>query len=123
MKLEVLKDPTKNKPNKFNAKKVEIDGITFDSLKEGGFYNHLKMLKHAKDPKERVTLIQPHVPIPVYIKTKHVFTYILDFKVSYADGHWEYFDVKGLKKGAAYAHFRTKKACVEAHEDITIQEI
>lgn len=112
-----------SKGNKYNARKVEIDGITFDSIKESQFYLRLKTLKHAHDLSERVTLIIPQYPIDVYIKTKHVFTYICDFKVSYASGSWKYFDVKGMKAGAAYAMFRLKKKCCEAQEDIEIIEI
>ena len=32
--------------NKYNAKKVEIDGIVFDSRAEGRFYEHLLDLMH-----------------------------------------------------------------------------
>lgn len=35
------------KKNKFNAKKVTIDGITFDSTKEGRRYEELKLLEKA----------------------------------------------------------------------------
>ncbi len=33
------------KKNKYNAQKVTIDGITFDSRKEGQRYSHLKLLQ------------------------------------------------------------------------------
>jgi hypothetical protein len=59
----------------------------------------------------------------VYIKGKHVFTYIVDFKVSTASGEWKYYDVKGMKSGSAYAMFRLKKKCVEAQEGIEIIEV
>ena len=32
---------------KYNARKVEIDGITFDSLKEANRYSELKLLEKA----------------------------------------------------------------------------
>ena len=33
--------------SKYRAKKVTIDGLTFDSKLEGGYYNYLKMLKRS----------------------------------------------------------------------------
>lgn len=119
--IRPLVQPTKG--NKYNARKIEIDGIKFDSIKEGAFYTKLKTLKHAHELSERVTLIITQFPIDVYIKGKHVFTYICDFKCSYADGSWKYFDVKGMKSGSAYAMFRLKKKCCEAQEGIEIIEI
>lgn len=37
----------RNKGNKYNNRKIEIDGKTFDSLKEGARYQELKLLKKA----------------------------------------------------------------------------
>lgn len=37
------------KMNKYRNKKVTIDGITFDSIKEGKRYQELKLLERAKD--------------------------------------------------------------------------
>ena len=39
--------PAEKKKNKFNAKKVVIDGIKFDSTKEGNRYRELKLQQHC----------------------------------------------------------------------------
>lgn len=109
---------TTKRGNKFRAKKCKIDGITFDSLKEGRFYNDLKL-------KKKLGLIESfdcHVRIPAVINGKVCFTYVADFEVV-ENGVCKYYDVKGLKKGSAYAHFRTKKAVIEALHRIEIIEV
>ena len=59
-----------------------------------------------------------------YVNLSHsqVFKYLLDFKVTYADGRVEHVDIKGLKRGCAYEMFRLKKKCVEAQYGIEIIE-
>ncbi len=118
MKIKI-KDLVKR--NKFGAKKTEYNGKVYASRKESEFARHLEYLKHAHDPKERVVVVIDQFPMPVYIKHKHVFTYICDFKVQFSDGRWEYIDVKGMKKGSAWAIFRIKQKCVEAEYGIEIK--
>ncbi len=120
--IEDYKKLTKKK-NKFNANKTEYNGRVFDSKKEADYAKRLEWLRHAKDKGERVVEIHYQVPYPVYIKNTHVFTYICDFKVKYADKREEVIDVKGYRKGTVYAMFRLKKKCVEAYYKITITEV
>lgn len=47
--------------SKYFNKKVEIDGIEFDSKKEGNRYLELKLLEKAK----KVRNIRVHVPFPI----------------------------------------------------------
>ncbi len=108
--------------NKFSAKKTEYDGIMYDSKSEAVFARHLDQCRLAKDPKERVVEVFPQVKFLFVLNGKNIFTYILDFKVAYADKTIKYFDVKGYKKGAAYNVFRIKKKCIEAQYDIAIIE-
>ena len=111
------------KSNKFNAKKTLVGGIVFDSKKEGKYYSTLNLLRKARDSKDRVVDIELQKRYDIYINDKRICYYKLDFLVEYADGHIEYVDVKGLRKGAAYQIFRLKKKMVEAYYDIEITEV
>ena len=57
--------------NKFNAKKVIIDGITFDSIKESKEYQQLIMQKKAKCESDRVINIELHPRFDIIINGKN----------------------------------------------------
>ncbi len=111
------------KTNKYRSEKTAYNGKVFDSKKEADFAKRLDWLKHAKSENDRVVVIEYQPKYPVYIKNKHVFTYISDFRVVYADKHEKVFDVKGYKSGEAYSMFKLKAKCVEAFYNIKIIEI
>lgn len=96
-----------------------LDGVVFDSKLEMNYYKHLVLLMKAKDPKERVISIGLQVEFPIFIRGKKVFSYMLDFRVDYADRRIEYVDVKGIRTQI----FILKKKCVEAEYGIKIKEI
>lgn len=83
--------------SKYAARKVEIDGIRFDSKMEGNFYLHLKALAE----KGEVVSIVPHPSFelqPGFHKNGHRYrpiNYVADFGVVYADGRRVVYDVKG----------------------------
>lgn len=108
--------------NKFHAKKTEYDNRLYDSKNEAVFARHLDVLRLAKDPQDRVVEVIPQFKFYFYVKDKKIFTYICDFKVKTADGLWKYYDVKGFKKGSAYQVFNIKRKCIEAQENILINE-
>ena len=106
--------------NKFKAKKIEIDGIVFDSLKEGNRYQELKLLTRCK--KIHGLEIQPRYDI--IMNGTRVAFYKADFKYFDVDDNcYKVEDVKGLKKGSAYQLFKLKKKLVEAYYGIEIIEI
>lgn len=72
--------PPKAGKSKYGAKKVVIDGITFDSTKEGGRYLELKMLREAG----LVTELELQVPYELNLGGTHSLKYIADFR--YRDG-------------------------------------
>lgn len=111
------------KKNKFNAKKVIIDGFIFDSQKEGRRYNVLKQLKKGSLAVDRVVRIELQPRYDIVVNEKKIGFYKADFRVTYSDGSIEIEDVKGLKKGSAYQLFRLKKKLVEAIYNIQIIEI
>lgn len=106
--------------NKFNTKKIIIDNIKFDSIKEGRYYQKLKLLTKANG-NDKVLKIETHPRYDIFIKDKYIAFYKADFKVTYID-RVEIIDVKGLKKGCAYQHFKLKKKLVEALYNIKIIE-
>ena len=86
--------------SKYKAKKVVVDGITFDSKKEARRYKELKLLERAGVIKDLV--LQPSFLLQDKFKykdkTEHKIKYIADFK--YLDtktGKTVVEDVKGYK--------------------------
>ena len=87
--------------DKYNAKKVEIDGIVFDSRAEGRFYEHLLDLMHdgvveSFEMQKPYTLLDKF-PHPKTGKTIRAIKYVPDFEVIYTDGRVEVVDVKGMQ--------------------------
>ncbi|MHC5293873.1 DUF1064 domain-containing protein [Listeria welshimeri] len=87
-----------NTRSKYNAKKVVIDNIKFDSKAEAAYYQQLKLLKMTG---EVVSFdLQPEFILQDSFvkngKKYHAIKYRADFLVRYKDGHEELIDVKGM---------------------------
>jgi len=91
------------KTNKFNAKKVVVDNIKFDSIKESMRYLQLKILKASGEVKDFI--------MQYPFKCKSGIKYICDFRVEWKNGEVTYEDTKGVLT----AVFKLKKKLVE-HE-------
>lgn len=85
--------------SKYGAKKIVIDGITFDSKDEGKYYEYLKKLKaqgkilnFELQPKYE---LQPS--FKKYGKTHRAITYAPDFLIYHLDDSEELIDVKGTE--------------------------
>lgn len=114
-------------PNKYHAKKTKIDGILFDSYAEAKYYIGLKILRDAGEiltiechPKYifqpayrkccgHIWLVHPENGIKgaticgncgKKMKAESALYYEADFRVTYADGHQEVVDVKGVRTRA-----------------------
>ncbi|EOW1107190.1 DUF1064 domain-containing protein [Listeria innocua] len=84
--------------SKYNAKKVVIDDIKFDSKAEAAYYQQLKLLKMTG---EVVSFdLQPEFILQDSFvkngKKYHAIKYRADFLVRYKDGHEELIDIKGM---------------------------
>lgn len=101
----------RTKRNKYGAKKITIDGITFHSIKEGRYYQKLLLAKRAGELLDFET--QVVFILPAKIK------YILDFKEHWKDGTVKYVDVKGF----ATPVFKLKKKLVEEIYKIKIDVV
>lgn len=110
----------KTKKSKFNNVKVEIDGHTFDSIKEGEYYGSLKLKKKSGLIKD----FKMQVKYDISINNIHIANYFLDFLVEKNDGSFEYIDIKGkdlrTKKFIKTGVFALKKRLIEAIYGIKI---
>ena len=87
--------------NKYNAKKVEVDGIKFDSVAESRYYKYLLGLLNegvveSFEMQKPYTLLDKF-PHPKTGKTIRAIKYVPDFEVIYTDGRVEVVDVKGMQ--------------------------
>ncbi len=92
--------------NKYNAKKVTIDGITFASKSEGRYYQHLLGLMESGvvesfEMQKPYTLLDKF-PHPKTGKTIRAIKYVPDFEVIYTDGRVEVVDIKGFMKNPVF---------------------
>lgn len=97
--------------SKYGAKKVVIDGITFDSQLEAKYYEHLLALKES-NVVESFELQPVYELIPKFIingKKRLATKYKADFFVKYTNGHTAVIDVKGFET----TDFKLKKKMFE----------
>ena len=110
----------KTKSSKFNNVKSEIDGHTFDSIKESEYYGSLKIKKNAGLIKD----FQMQVQYDILVNNIHIAYYYLDFLIENNDGSFEYIDIKGKDKKSnnfiKTGVFALKKRLVEAIYHIKI---
>lgn len=94
-KKEVLPDGI-IEPNgqtaKFKNKKIRIDGIVFDSLKEGDFYRSLKYQKESGF----VSSYEIHKKYVFIMNGIRICSYTVDFVVHYPNGKTDVIDVKSF---------------------------
>ncbi|NFM72485.1 DUF1064 domain-containing protein [Clostridium botulinum] len=85
--------------SKYGAKKIVIDGITFDSKDEGKYYEYLKKLKSQE--KILNFELQPKYELQPGFKkngkTYRAITYAPDFLIYHLDSTEELIDVKGTE--------------------------
>lgn len=87
--------------SKYNAKKVEVDGIKFDSKVEAEYYLHLKEMEGKKEIQGFERQVKMTLQDSFYlegVKGKiRAITYAIDFKITENDGSITYIDVKGIE--------------------------
>ncbi|KIL74162.1 DUF1064 domain-containing protein [Bacillus badius] len=97
--------------SKYGAKKVEIDGITFDSKAEAKYYQQLKWLQ--ANNQILFFRIQPRYLLQEAFKKNGVahrkIEYVADFEVHKKDGSIEVVDIKGVETEA----FKIKRKLFE----------
>ena len=125
------------KTNKYNAKKVSVDGIEFDSKKEARRYQELLLLQKAGEihmlERQKVYELLPAQRGPDtvgkrggVIKGKlleRAVEYVADFVYTDKNGKTVVEDVKGLREGGAYAVFVLKRKLMLYRYGIKIIEV
>lgn len=114
---------TEKKRNKFGAKKVIIDGIEFDSTKEGNRYRELKLQEHRGFIKNLE--LQPKFVLQEAFryKGKHVASikFTLDFRYK-KEGKIIIEDVKGGKATKTEAYSIRRRLLLKQNPDINFIE-
>ena len=126
---EILKQcdkPKAAKRNKFNASKVDCDGMTFDSKKEYKRYIELKAMQQRGE----ITRLEHHTKFELAPKTKlegekkakPAVRYFADF--TYYNGEGKYI-VEDVKSAATrkLPSYRTKKHLMKTVHGIDITEV
>ena len=101
----------KEKKGKYGAKKTNIDGHSFDSIKEANYYEELKLRLRAGEIKG--FCLQPTFILAPNLKYK------ADFIVFNNDGTSEIIDVKGMKT----KEYIVKKKVFEDKFNLKIKEV
>jgi len=110
--------------SKYNAKKVTMFGITFDSKKEADRYLELRAMFDAK----KIICLRTQVPYVVIEKTskfretKYYADFVYDL-ITESGPVLTVEDVKGYRKGVAYDLFKIKKKLMYLKYGIEVIEI
>lgn len=111
----ILEEPKKPKKSKYNNTKTEVDGITFDSIREAKRYKDLLILQKLGE----IAFLKLQVPYELNPGGTHSLVYIADFV---------YMEVKSGEsvvedsKGARTAVYRKKRRLMKKVHGITIKE-
>lgn len=113
--------------SKYKARKTVINGIVFDSKKEGGRFLELSRLQETGAIKD-LRLQVPFELIPSQRKDGRVversIKYVADFVYIDAEtGEQIVEDVKGYRGGGAYAVFKIKKKLMLYFHGVQVKEI
>ena len=124
--LKQLDKPKAAKRNKFNAQKVEMDGMTFDSKKEHKRYIELKAMQQRGEIRD----LQHHTKFELAPKTKlegekrakPALRYYADFTYYNTRGEYIVEDVKSAatRKKDSY---RNKKHLMKTVLNIDVREV
>lgn len=120
--MPTLKKPLKKRKSKYNVapkNQRTYKGKVYDSKLEKNYRAKLELMKKATKEENRVVDIQEQVPFEFVINGLKVCTYLLDFKVTFADGRIEHIDTKGVITDI----YRIKKKLMLACYGIKIKEV
>lgn len=108
----------KAKESRFKAIPTEAnDGQKFKSMLESRYYNRCRSLMNVGE----VTLIEREVRYEIIVNGVFICAYMMDFRITYADGHIEYVDCKSAPTVTNL--YRVKKQLMLACFGIDIQEV
>ena len=107
---------------KYHNKKVECDGIVFDSIKEKNYYCELIILRMAGEviDFERQVTFELQPKFKHADKTERAIKYIADFVVKYKDGRTVVVDTKGFK---TKDYLLKRKMLLYKYPDMIFEEV
>lgn len=107
---------------KYHNKKVECNGIIFNSIKEKNYYCELKVLLMAGEviEFERQVTFELQPKFKHAGKTERAIKYIADFVVKYKDGRTVVVDVKGFR---TKEYLLKRKMLLYKHPDMIFEEV
>lgn len=105
------------KKSKYGAIQKPYNGVTYHSTKEANYAMTLDLLIKAKE----VEKWERQLRFKLGVNSIFITTYVLDFKVWHTDGTVRFIDVKGMKKGQAFATFQIKQRLMKAILDIEVE--
>lgn len=112
--------------NKFNASKIKLDGMTFDSTKEYNRYIELKALQQRGEifGLEHHTKFElaPSVKIEGEKRTKPALRYFADFTYYLINGEYIVEDVKSVAT-RKLPSYRNKKHLMKTVHNIDVREV
>lgn len=123
--------------SKYNAKKVEYNGMTFDSKRELKRYKELELLEQAGEISNLQRQVK-YILIPTQREPdtigvrggvkkgkviEHECSYTADFVYNDEDGDLVVEDVKGYKQGGAYTVYTIKRKLMLYVHGIKIKEV
>ena len=100
--------------SKYRVKKTEVDGITFDSVREAKRYGTLKLMRLAGE----VVDLRLQVAFPLAINGVLICTYVCDFTYRNQAGDYIVEDAKGFLT----REYKMKRKLMKAIYGITIVE-
>lgn len=83
--------------NKYNAQKTMYNGILYDSKLEAKVAFQIDMRMKQGAGKERVKSVERQVTFSFDLNGVHICKYVCDFVLTFADGHVEHWDAKGVE--------------------------
>jgi hypothetical protein len=96
MAHNLCKSP-KVKKSKYNNQFTEYNGKSYPSKLEANYAQRLDFHRKAVKTEERVINVKEQVPFKIIGSSGNLlFTYILDFVVTYGNNEIEYVDTKGI---------------------------
>jgi hypothetical protein len=103
------------KPNKYGAKKTEVDGVVFDSQREANRYIQLRYLLNSGEIRE----LQLQVAFELNEGGTHSLRYVADFTYYTKDGEYVVEDSKGFRT----KEYRKKRKLMKEVLGIEVREV
>jgi hypothetical protein len=105
--------------NKYNAQKTMYNGVLYDSKLEARVAYRIDMQMKTAAGKDKITQVERQVVFSFDHNGVHICKYVCDFVLTFADGHKEWWDAKGMELREG----RIKSKLMQAYYGITVKLI